>query len=70
MASLTDRKDGTKHTGKTPESIARRVWGKSAEVRRSADPNEHYDGCCLGLVTKTNKYGTHVLARVVIRDND
>ncbi|MEV7814234.1 hypothetical protein AB0P05_26440 [Streptomyces flaveolus] len=69
MASLTDRKDGTTYYGRAPETIARRVWGRSAEVRERRHDRVGDDGY-FGMVVKRDRYGTHVLADVVIRPED
>lgn len=69
MASIKDRNEGSLYTGKSADSIARRVWGRTAEVIPSADPNDRLgDGdAVMGMVVKRRKGQTHVLAHVVIR---
>lgn len=58
MISVTDRSTGETHTGRSPESIARTVWGAGAEVRYSKDPNTAWEA----HVVRNDRYGTHVLA--------
>ena len=68
MASVTDRKDAEEYRGRSPESIVRRIWGRTAELqaftRVEALPMTE---CYMAEVTRRNKYGTHVLAHVVVR---
>jgi hypothetical protein len=67
MASITHR--GERYEGKTPGSIARRVWGRNAIVRPTNDPNCRWDGAYQGMITRTDRHGTHILANnVVIRE--
>lgn len=39
MVTIKDLRTGELHSGQTPESIARREYGRGVEVRYSADPN-------------------------------
>lgn len=59
--------NGTAYTGRTADSIARRVWGRTASVLLSPDPNSRVgeDGRQAQII-RTDKYGTHVLAQVVV----
>jgi hypothetical protein len=69
MASVTDRSDSERYYGESPASIARRVWGNRAVVRRTEIIG---DGCYLGQVLQNAKGGRvmSVLANVVIRPDD
>lgn len=67
MATIIER--GEFYTGATAESIARRIWGRKAEVLRSPDPNCKWGKEIEALIVRQDKYGTHVLARVVVRDD-
>lgn len=70
-ASITDRNDGGRYCGQTPESIARRVWGRRAKLWYSPDPNSRVGSSgWLGMVVREDRYGTHVLADVVIRTKE
>lgn len=48
------------HRGQSPESIARRIYGRSARVRYSPDPNNPHD-----MVVRVDRFGTHVLASII-----
>lgn len=39
MITIRDRRTGEDHRGRSPETIARRLYGTRAEVRYSPDPN-------------------------------
>jgi len=45
-------------TGRTAQSIVRREYGRRARVKWSADRNDP----AAGMVVRTDRYGTHVLA--------
>lgn len=47
-------------TGKTPDTIVRRVYGRTAKVLLSPDMNNPH----AGQVVRTDAHGTHVLARL------
>lgn len=67
--TVYDRRSGEQHTGRTPESVARRVWGRHAELRLSADPSDAGDGAILGRVVRRDpqQVGVYfVLAEVVV----
>ena len=49
---------GRNYRGRNPGTIARRLFGRSAQARPSADPNNRGQG----MITRTNRHGTHVLA--------
>lgn len=62
--------NGTVHTGSRVDTVARRVWGRKVEVRLSADPNNRVgDDGHQAQITRTDKFGTHVLAQVVVYGN-
>jgi hypothetical protein len=68
MASVTDRKDAEEYRGRSPESIVRRIWGRSAELQAFTRIGvEPMDSCFMAEVTRKNRYGTRVLAHVVVR---
>ena len=67
-ASITH--NGTRYEGKTAQSIARRVWGRTAEVRISPDPNNRWPGTMQAVICRTDRHGTHVLAQVVVRSEE
>lgn len=62
--------NGQRHDGQTWDSIARRVWGRDAEVRLSADPSNRVPGAAQAMVTRTDRHGTHVLASVVLHSEE
>lgn len=39
MIAVKDRRSGETHRGRSPESIARRLYGRRAVVQYSPDPN-------------------------------
>ena len=53
--------DLTEYRGKTPETIARRLYGKTARIVRSADPNSPV----WGQIVRESRYGDQVLAVIV-----
>ena len=57
--------DLTEYRGKTPETIARRLYGKAARIVRSADPNS----AVWGQIVRESRYGgCEVLTVIVTRD--
>ena len=57
--------DMTEYRGKTPETIARRLYGKTARIVRSADPNS----AVWGQIVRESRYGGYeVLAAIVTCD--
>lgn len=54
--------DMTEYRGKTPETIAQRLYGKTARIVRSADPNSPV----WGQIVRESRYGGYeVLATIV-----
>jgi hypothetical protein len=54
------------HTGRTPESVTRRVWGRKAYLKYTADPNAPKGQA---MVLRDDEHGTHVLANVMVYDD-
>lgn len=48
-------------TGKTPDTIARRLFGRAAYAQPSPDPNNRGQG----QILRDDRHGTHVLADYV-----
>jgi hypothetical protein len=48
--------NGVEHSGKTVETIIRRVWGRSAFFQRSADPNSPEVGMVLRTTDQQSVY--------------
>lgn len=68
MATVEIRSTGVQHTGRAPESITRRVYGRAAELRRT---ERIADGVWVGMVVrpaKGNQGAYDVLAHVVTTD--
>ncbi|HWP62822.1 MAG TPA: hypothetical protein VNO86_05070 [Candidatus Binatia bacterium] len=61
MTTIRDPRRGEVHRGRSVDAIVRRVWGRRAYVRWSPAPENPYD-----LVVQTDRYGTHVLAEVIV----
>jgi hypothetical protein len=67
MAEIQDRKTQETYTGRTVETIVRRVWGKQAKVRRGQPSG--IDQPCLATVVCPGDFPDNaysVLATVVI----
>lgn len=72
MAAI--RHQGTEYTGQAPESIVRRVWGRTAMLRYGSPAVVAGDGLVMADVVKVNRPETRlngrkvfdVLARVVV----
>jgi hypothetical protein len=47
------------YTGRSVDTIIRRVWGRNAEVRRSADPNNPNEGLIVTPVKGESAYNVH-----------
>lgn len=62
MVTVKDIHDQARYTGHTAGSIVRRVWGRAAKLNFSPDQNNRN----AGMVVRTDRYGTHVLANVVV----
>jgi len=75
MAMAIINHNGEIYTGRTIESIARRIWGRTASVEISPDPNNRSETpnrdivFAQAMITRTDKYGTHVLAEVTVYPN-
>jgi hypothetical protein len=52
---------GNTYAGRSADTIARRLFGRSAEARPHGDPNNRGQG----YITRTDRHGTHVLADYV-----
>mgnify|MGYP000802084380 CR=1 FL=1 len=67
MIEIKDLLDGEIYHGKSVETIARRLYGQNAKVRK-----EHQSAFepvyAIYTVTKTDRYGTHVLTRFYTTD--
>lgn len=59
----TGEHEGT-HSGRSPDTIARRLFGRTAEVRRSPDPNSETDM----IIRERGAGGFQVLAEIVIHE--
>lgn len=57
--------DTESYTGRTPESVVRRVWGRKAYLQYATDPNAPRGQA---MVLRDDKLGTHVLANVMVYD--
>lgn len=55
--------DMTEYRGKTPETIARRLYGKAARIFRSADP---YDLAVWGWIVRKSRYGGYEVLAVIV----
>jgi hypothetical protein len=56
--TVRDRSTGEEYRGRSPESIARRVWGRDTTVHYSSDPECPWQA----EVVYTDRYGTHIAA--------
>ena len=54
--------DMTEYRGKTPETIARRLYGKAARIVRSADPNSPV----WGHIVRESRYGGYEGLSVIV----
>ncbi|GAB3224046.1 hypothetical protein GCM10027447_12250 [Glycomyces halotolerans] len=66
MAEIKNPHTQEVHTGRTPETITRRVWGRKAELILSPDPNSRFGDAREGMVVEKTKYGSLVLANPVL----
>lgn len=57
---------GHRYAGRSIDTIARRVWGRTAYVKVSPDPSSIYKDRRKAQILRTNKFGTHVLAEVLV----
>lgn len=64
MITIYDRTTGDEYSGKSVESIVRRVWGRKATVRLRSDPNERFYADVLG--TPFNRGGGYPVLAVII----
>lgn len=66
MTTVTVLREGRPEqaSGRTLDSIARRVFGRSAELRREHSP-EFEPAVTTWTVCRTDRYGTHVEGRIV-----
>jgi hypothetical protein len=63
--TIRDRHTGEDYRGRSPESIARRVWARRTTVVYSPDPNSDW----LATVVRKDQRGyTHVLAELFLTD--
>jgi len=68
MASIVHK--GIEYKGRTPESIARRIWGRSVTVEYSGDSAPLGENVREAEITRRNRYGSSdVLARVAVYSN-
>lgn len=68
MTQIKDLSDGTYYSGRTAETIARRVWGRKAKVVHSADRNAPA-GRAMVVEDAPAAGGSIVHAHIVIYDN-
>ena len=54
--------DLTEYRGKTPGTIARRLYGKAARIVRSADPNSP----TWGQIVRPSRYGGYEALAVIV----
>ena len=54
--------DATVYRGKTPLTIARRLFGRSARIVRSADPNSPV----WGQIVRESRYGGYEVLAVIV----
>lgn len=54
--------DLTEYRGKTPETIARRLYGKAARIVKSADPNSPV----WGQIVRESRYGGYEVLAVIV----
>lgn len=69
MTQIKDLSDGTYYSGRTAETIARRVWGRKARVVRSADPNDQVYGRAMVVEGAPAAGGSIVHAHITILDD-
>ena len=62
MTMMRLQGDLTEYRGKTPETIARRLYGKTARIVRSADPNSPV----WGQIVRESRYGGYEVLAVIV----
>lgn len=62
--TIRDRATGEDHSGSSPESIVRRVWGRDARIVYSPNPSSRWEA----QVVRDDQYGTHILAVLYLDD--
>lgn len=62
MTMMRLQGDLTEYRGKTPETIARRLYGKAARIVRSADPNSPV----WGQIVRESRYGGYEVLAVIV----
>lgn len=62
MTMMRLQGDMTEYRGKTPETIARRLFGRRARIVRSADPNSPV----WGQIVRESRYGGYEVLAVIV----